>query len=289
MASLNLFRVLLLVATVASNASWSIAQEAVVTTAADIKPNRPQILFTGDSITEQATDPAFSGYVLLAQYELLNSLDFIIRGLSGYNTRWWLKYVQPTLNEELKSGTYKPFVITIWLGSNDATLPDGRHADMHVPLEDYSNNLLEIVASFRASVPDANIVMITPPPVDDAARAKEAQALTDADKGVLDRSNAMAGQYARACVEAAAKAKVPVLDLYSHFNNMTTAKRNSYLQDGLHFSKSGHVIVFEMLLKLIRKEFPDVNKKIDVWQYPFVDKWRKEDPWNGSNRTATTS
>ncbi|OWZ03947.1 hypothetical protein PHMEG_00024238 [Phytophthora megakarya] len=286
MASLRLLRVLLFVTTVVTRC---LASEAVVTTAADIKPNRPQILLTGDSITEQASDPAFSGYVLLIQNQLLESFDVIVRGLSGYNSRWWLKYVQPTLNKELKSGTYKPSVITVWLGCNDAALPNGRNADMHVPLADYHNNLLEIVGNFSASAPDAHIVMITPPHVDDAARAKEAQALTDANKGILDRSNAMAGKYARECVKAATKAQVPVLDLYSHFNNMTAAKRNGYLQDGLHFSKSGHEIVYEMLLDLIRKDFPDVGKQMDTWQYPFVAKWREEDPWSGSNNTITAS
>ncbi|OWZ00248.1 hypothetical protein PHMEG_00028604 [Phytophthora megakarya] len=289
MASFSLLRVLLLVATVATNAGWGTAHEAVVTAAVEIKANRPQLLLTGDSITEQATDPAFSGYVLLMQYQLLESFDIIIRGLSGYNSRWWLKYVQPTLNQELKKGKFQPSVITVWLGTNDAVLPNGRNADMHVPLADYTQNLHDIVGNFSAAAPDAHIVMITPPHVDDAARDKVAKSLTDANKGVLDRSNAMAGKYARACVEVAAKVKVPVLDLYTHFNNMTTAKRSGYLQDGLHFSKSGHVVVYNMLVDLIKKEFPEVGKEMDEDQYPFVAKWREEDPWTGANNTVTAS
>ncbi|POM60870.1 hypothetical protein PHPALM_30215, partial [Phytophthora palmivora] len=163
--------------------------------------------------------------------------------------KWWLKYVQPTLAKQLKSGALKPSVITVWLGSNDASLTNGSNPDMHVPLADYSKNLHEIVASFQAAAPSAEIVMITPP-------------------------------------HAAAKAGVPVLDLYTHFNNMTVAKRDTYLHDGLHFSKAGHVIVNDLLRALIQKNFPDVNKQIDVWQYPFVAKWREEDPYTGSNSTA---
>ncbi|POM72850.1 Isoamyl acetate-hydrolyzing esterase [Phytophthora palmivora] len=275
MASFNLLRVLLLVAIVVSNAVWSIeAREAFVAADADIQPNRPQMLITGDSITEDGFD---GGWVTLFQYQLSQSYDIIVRGLSGYNTRWWLKYVQPTLAKELKSGAFKPSVITVWLGSNDASLTNGSNPDMHVPLADYSKNLLEIVASFQAATPSAEVVMITPPHVNDVARAK---------LGPLDRSNAMTGKYARACVQAAAKAGVPVLDLYTHFNNMTEAKRNSYLEDGLHFSKAGHVVVDELLRALIRKDFPDVTKQIDVWQYPFAGKWRREDPYTGSNSST---
>ncbi|POM80939.1 Hypothetical protein PHPALM_1162 [Phytophthora palmivora] len=278
MASFSLLRVLLLVATVASNAGWSIeARETFVAADADIQPNRPQMLIMGDSITEQAFDPAFGGWVTLFQYQLSQSYDIIVRGLSGYNTRWWLKYVQPTLAKELKSGALKPSVITVWLGSNDASLTNGSNPDMHVPLADYSKNLLEIVASFQAAAPSAEIVVITPPHVGDAARAKEAKERTDAQRGKLDRSNAMTGTYARACVQAAAKAGVPVLDLYTHFNNMTVAKRDT---------KAGHVVVNDLLRALIQKNFPDVNKQIDVWQYPFVAKWREEDPYTGSNSTT---
>ncbi|OWZ18511.1 hypothetical protein PHMEG_0007386 [Phytophthora megakarya] len=282
MASLNLLRVLLFVATIATNAGWSVAQEATTTTAADIKPNRPQFLITGDSITEQAADPTFVGYVTLFTYAVSQSYDVVLRGLSGYNTRWWLKYVQPTLDKELESGTYKPSIITVWLGSNDATLTNGSNAEMHVPLPDYSKNLLEIVTRFQAAAPKAEVVLITPPHVGDADRAKEAQKRTDAKKGLLDRSNAMAGKYASACVQVAAKAGVPVLDLYTHFNKMPEAKRNTYLHDGLHFSKAGHVVVNDLLLELIRKDFPDVGKQIDVYQYPFVSKWMEEDPWTGA-------
>ncbi|OWZ10369.1 hypothetical protein PHMEG_00016791 [Phytophthora megakarya] len=283
----KLLRVLLLVAGVASSAGWSVeARDATATADADIKPNRPQILITGDSITEQAFDPAFGGWVTLFNYQLSQSHDVIVRGLSGYNTRWWLKYVQPTLEKELNSGTYKPSVITMWLGSNDASLTNGSNPDMHVPLADYSENILKMVNSFKASAPGAEIVVITPPHVGDAARAKAAQERTDAKKGVLDRSNAETGKYARACVQAASKAGVQVLDLYTHFNNMTEAKRNTYLHDGLHFSKSGHVVVNDLFLELIRTKFPAVSKEIDVWQYPFVAKWREEDPWTESNTTA---
>ncbi|OWZ13907.1 hypothetical protein PHMEG_00012699 [Phytophthora megakarya] len=285
---LNLLRVLLLLATVGANAGWAVdAREATVLADADIKPNRPQILLTGDSITDHGTDPALGGWVTLFNYQLSQSYDVIVRGLSGYNTRWWLKYIQPTLEEELKSGTYKPSVITMWLGSNDAALTNGSNADMHVTLADYSENLLKMVASFKEAAPGAEVVMITPPHVDDAARAKAAQERTDAKKGKVDHSNAEAGKYARACVQAASKAGVPVLDVYTHFNNMPEAERNTYLHDGLHFSKTGHVIVNDLLQELMRTKFPDVGKRMGESQYPFVAKWREEDPWTGSNTTTT--
>ncbi|KAG7398862.1 hypothetical protein PHYBOEH_010186 [Phytophthora boehmeriae] len=288
---LRLARGLLLVATCTSYVAWSPeAREATIAAeSAELQPNRPQVLITGDSITEQADDPTYDGYVTQFQYEFQQAVDVIVRGLSGYNSRWFLKYVTPVLEKELKAGRYTPSLITVWLGTNDAVLTNGSNAEMHVPVEDYTENMIKIVKSFQTAAPDANVLLITPPHVDDAARAKESAKRTDEKRGMIDRSNAMSGIYAQACKKVAAETGVPLMDLYSHFMAMPAVTRNKHLVDGLHFSASGHKVVGELLRKIIRDEFPDVWEKLLVYQFPFVAKWMKEDPYVPSNSTTTTN
>ncbi|KAE8962669.1 hypothetical protein PR003_g30690 [Phytophthora rubi] len=283
--SVRLVRAVLAVAAIASCASWSAnGQETTTTTVyTDPQPRRMGVLITGDSITEQADDPTVDGWVTLFQYQYQQGADIIVRGMSGYNSRWFLKYVMPTLEKELKDGVYIPSIITVWLGTNDAVLTNGSNADMHVPLKDYTANMIKIVTKFQAAAPDAKIIMITPPHVDDAVRAKEAK---EHSKGVVDRSDTRSGRYAQACVEVATMTGVSVLDLYKLFHAMPLATRNKHLQDGLHFSPSGHKIINDELQNLIRSKFPEEGKKLDVYQFPFVAKWREEDPYVPVNNTS---
>jgi lysophospholipase L1-like esterase len=116
------------------------------------------------------------------------------------------------------------------------------------------------VATFKAKAPLAKILLITPPHVDDSRR-RNAQ-------GKLDRSNASAGTYARACVEEAGKAGVAALDLHTFFNAMPEAKRNAFLVDGLHFNSAGNKIVDEQLRAKIHSAFPDLVPRLEKWQLP---------------------
>ncbi|EGZ09079.1 hypothetical protein PHYSODRAFT_524615, partial [Phytophthora sojae] len=174
--------------------------------------SKPLFYFLGDSITEQAIDPAKGGYIPLLQNMVSRSADVVAHGLSGYNTRWVLKYAMPVVEEEIKSRTYTPSVVTIWFGTNDAVIMDGSRAEKHVSVENYQENLVTIVRKFQELLPSADILLITPPHVDDEARREHAEENTGKFKGVVDRSHARSGMYARACVETANKIGVPVLD-----------------------------------------------------------------------------
>ncbi|ETK90546.1 hypothetical protein F441_05856 [Phytophthora nicotianae CJ01A1] len=250
---------------------------------------RPVLLLTGDSLTEHGTYPNVQGWVALLQAQYTRTADVIARGLSGYNTRWFLKDVMPVLENEINSGAYSsPSLITVWLGTNDAALTNGSNSEMHVPIEDYKQNLIKIVGRFQSEAPNANILMITPPHIDDDARVKNAQERTDAKRGLVDRSNSAVGNYSRACVDVASTLNVPVLDLYAHFDAMTSATRNTMLIDGIHFNAAGNKVVNEQLHNKLSAEFPDLVKSLEAWQFPAVSKYVMEDPWTAKNSTETT-
>ncbi|KAE8974963.1 hypothetical protein PR003_g27091 [Phytophthora rubi] len=252
--------------------------------------SNPLFFFLGDSITEQGIDPARGGYIPVLQNKVSRSADVVAHGLSGYNTRWLLKYAMPVVEDEIRNHTYTPTLVTIWFGTNDAVLMNGSRAEKHVPVESYQENLVEIVRRFQALVPAADILLVTPPHVDDDVRRKHAEEEPGKWKGVMDRSNARSGIYARACVETANDIGVPVLDLYTYFNAMNASTRNPLLWDGLHFTAEGHEIVSELLLDKFQSEFPNVAKALESWKIIGSSVLCETDPWvpNSSNETITT-
>ncbi|OWZ16259.1 Isoamyl acetate-hydrolyzing esterase [Phytophthora megakarya] len=241
---------------------------------------RPVLLFTGDSLTEQGTSPYLTGWVTLFQNRYSRSGDIITRGLSGYNTKWFLKHAMPVLEHEINVRAYTPpSLITVWLGTNDAVLTNGSASTKHVPVEDYKNNLVNIVDRFRTAVPDGKILLITPAHINDGMRVMIAANRTDDKRGIVDRSNAAMGNYSRACVEVAKSLKVPVLDMYSYFNGLNETARNSMLVDGIHFSAAGNEEVYHQLRNKLNNDFPTLMAALDTWQIPAASQYEAADPW----------
>ncbi|GMG17554.1 unnamed protein product [Phytophthora fragariaefolia] len=273
--------------TAAVFAASAISQTTVTVSSQGQTSARPVLLLTGDSFTEQGTYPNLQGWVALLGSRYTRSVDVITRGLSGYNTRWFLKYVMPALEHEISAKAYtSPSLITVSLGTNDAVLVNGSSPEMHVPITDYKHNLAQIVRRFQKAAPSANILLITPPHIDDEARAKYASSRNDAKRGLLDRSDAATRKYSMACVEVANALKVPVLDLYTHFSSMPLATRNAMLVDGIHFNAAGYKVVDKQLRSKLQIDFPALVEPLETWQFPAASKWVTEDPWTSSDSSA---
>lgn len=73
-------------------------------------------------------------------------LDILVRGYSGYNTRWALKVLERVFPPQEKEA---PVAIIVFFGANDAALPDRTSAYQHVPLDEYRHNLHSIVSYFK--------------------------------------------------------------------------------------------------------------------------------------------
>ncbi|GMF64601.1 unnamed protein product [Phytophthora lilii] len=156
--------------------AWSMGAWESVLERATVRPRlRPVLLLLGDSLTEKGTIPKSTGWVTLLQNEYQRPATVIPRGLSGYNTRWYLNYGIPIIQGEISSGAYMPAFVTIWLGANDAALPNGSSPAQHVPVESYKQNLTTIVQSVKTMAPDTSILLITPPYVDDFVQDKRSQ------------------------------------------------------------------------------------------------------------------
>ncbi|KAJ7516622.1 hypothetical protein O6H91_22G064800 [Diphasiastrum complanatum] len=131
------------------------------------------VLF-GDSITQQSFLPAGGWGAALAD-RYARKADIILRGLSGYNSRWalfLLDRIFPT------AALNPPVLVTVFFGANDAALPDRKSKAQHVPLSEYKENLQRIVSHLKGLSPSTRVVLITPPPIDVRGRQAYARYLT---------------------------------------------------------------------------------------------------------------
>eukprot|EP00878_Enallax_costatus_P018304 GHUV01019262.1.p1 GENE.GHUV01019262.1~~GHUV01019262.1.p1 ORF type:complete len:336 (+),score=88.76 GHUV01019262.1:991-1998(+) len=221
--------------------------------------SRPSFVCFGDSITEFGYNGPSGWVSLLSQY-YSRKADVINRGMAGWNTRWAKQVLQASLQQLMpqqpsngssssstnssSSGSelWSPGVqlLTIWFGANDAVSPTGKDGYLSVPVDEYKSNLANMVSTARdAGVP--NILLITPPPVNETAWAKVQ------GRNVSDRSTSQVRKYVAAAKALATELKLPVLDIFALVSALPAEERAAWSDDGLHPSASGQAMVFRAL------------------------------------------
>lgn len=228
----------------------------------------PRFVLFGDSITQQSFSPNGGWGASIAHY-YARKADVVLRGYSGYNSRWALFLLPKIFPQE---SLEPPLLVTIFFGANDAVLLNGDDSRKHVPLQEYKNNLLKIISHIKASSNATHIVLITPPPVHEEGvklRAREKYGAHCGDQP--SRTNEVTGTYAKACMEAAKESKVPVVDLWSSMQE-NPQWQTSYLSDGLHLSPDGNKLLFEKLLAVLKEEgLSSEEMDLDFIEHCLVD------------------
>ena len=127
-------------------------------------------------------------------------------GFSGYNTRWALHVLEDVFGPASAVSAAAPLLVTVFLGANDAALKDV-HPRQYVPVEEYTENTKKIVSHIKAASGDkAQVLLIAPPPIDEAARiAFQSVKYPGQETGVAERTNVNTGRYAAAAVAVAAE------------------------------------------------------------------------------------
>ncbi|KAM9853551.1 isoamyl acetate-hydrolyzing esterase 1 homolog [Aulostomus maculatus] len=138
---------------------------------------------------------------------------------------------------------------------------EDKNPQQHVPLQEYSENLKEITRLLAsAGVSVDKIIFITPPPLHEPAWEKECVL-----KGSpLNRHNAVAGQYAQACVQAAGQCGADVLGLWTLMQK-DGQDYTIYLSDGLHFSDKGNQFVSQHLWGLLERRVAHLPFILPYW------------------------
>ncbi|KAL5772276.1 hypothetical protein ACOSP7_011876 [Xanthoceras sorbifolium] len=206
---------------------------------------RPQIYLFGDSITEGSFCDGGWGSSLAHHFS--RTMDVVLRGYSGYNTRWALKVVERVLPAE-NGGA--PLAVTVFFGANDACILDRCSGFQHVPLHEYKQNLHSIASFLKNQWPTTLILLITPPPIDEEERLKHPY--VENPLGLPERTNEAAGAYAKACIEVAGERGIPVIDLWTKMQQFPDWQKVC-LSDGLHLNQTGNKVVFEEVVTKLRE------------------------------------
>jgi lysophospholipase L1-like esterase len=215
---------------------------------------RQKFLLLGDSLTQLC----FEGWGSDLADVYQGRADVLNRGVSGYNSRWYLRYAEDT---GIWDEPGKVALVTIFFGANDAVK---EFDPAHVPLPEFTTNIEKIVDKVKESYPNSKILLIAPPPVHLGQRvAYQKKRWGDKATGVVERSSEITGTYAAACREVGKTKKVPCMDL---FTAMRTAEGNTdeddngrFFYDGLHFNKTGHKFVYDTLANAIHTHFPTME------------------------------
>ncbi|KIW07370.1 uncharacterized protein PV09_02215 [Verruconis gallopava] len=239
------------------------------------------IYLFGDSITQHGYDPSVSGWVAAVSNAYVRRLTVVNAGLSGYSTDQAVDVLPRMLPSPAQA---KIRVFVVFFGANDARLPgtgEGSSPEQHVPLAQFKENLRTIVTHPQVQEHGPKIVMITPPPVDEALLTrKNRQAAVTAEYAVQVRI--LARELAREGLD------VKCLDIWTTFMQKCgwrhggpllgalgveqdkTTGLPTLLSDGLHLTAGGNKLVSEELLQLIDREWPELTPmalrfRLPVW------------------------
>ncbi|ROT38787.1 GDSL Lipase/Acylhydrolase family protein [Sodiomyces alkalinus F11] len=250
----------------------------------------PQIVLLGDSLIQHATDimEGFSFQAAL-QAHVARRLDVINRGFSGYNTENVITFLDDLFQPPSETVPKIDYLL-ILLGANDAVRPFPE-LTQHVPQEKYKTNLRTIIShpAIRAHGPE--ILLVTPPPVDEI-RCKQ----SDLAKGWPDVSRfaGLSAAYSRIARDVAAETPgVVSVDLYTALVDYAVArtpghdaegprlgtfelgesgKLGELLPDGVHLSGEAYKVFFEAVVPHVHPEW--ASEEPDRSGYLFPD-WRE--------------
>ncbi|KAF9683649.1 hypothetical protein SADUNF_Sadunf04G0035800 [Salix dunnii] len=209
---------------------------------------RPKIYLFGDSITEVSF--ADGGWAASLSNHFSRTVDVVLKGHSGYNTRWALKIAE-RIFPPVGSGGAPALAVTVFFGANDACLSDRYAAFQHVPIHEFKQNLNSLISFFKKRWPETVILLITPPPIDEDARLRHPY--MENPSGLPERTNEAAGAYAQACISVAKECGCPVVDLWTKIQEIPDWKEVC-LCDGLHLTQTGNRIVFEEVVKILKEQ-----------------------------------
>ncbi|KAL7751980.1 isoamyl acetate-hydrolyzing esterase [Sorochytrium milnesiophthora] len=224
------------------------------------------IALLGDSITQFSFSVDFRGWGAQLADRFQRRLDVINRGYSGYTTNDYLR-VLPRVVQHLHR-IEDCAVATLFLGTNDAALDqifatdnDGVPAPsrpQHVPVEQYSRNMHQLIMYMWHHLPHAHVVVVTPGQVDEAAIRE--------NPNLKPHKNRVMRMYAAAAVKVVQDLhdtgygapgtdgrKLLVVDLYAAMepHRPQPEQPPPAFTDGLHFNGLGNDIVFQELVRLL--------------------------------------
>eukprot|EP00794_Sanderia_malayensis_P011027 gene11027-12191_t len=220
----------------------------------------PKVILFGDSLTQKGFWEG--GWCLKLVADYVRRCDIINRGFSGYTTRM-SKHIIKNILKEANHPNGSIYAAILLLGSNDSVIKS--IDDRAVPIDEYKENLKEILDEMQNhGIPKNRILLVSPPPIDEVAWGEFA-----AEQGYDQAySNNAVSDYATACTEVSQE-----LQLANHLNLWTEIQKvNNWKEcfmDGLHFGQKGHEVMYNLIksklepilrpLKIVYPDYKDIN------------------------------
>jgi len=219
----------------------------------------PRVVLLGDSITQYSFQP--HGWGARLQDLATRKCDVINRGFSGYNTKMILHKFAQIINEDLMKNVV---AVTLFLGANDAALPEEKPAQ-HVPLDEYEKNLGKLIEKISCFGVTANqIIVITPPPVHEPSLLQDI--ISKGEGGKCTRTNENAEKYAKICMKVAEENGCRGVNVWKAMTEQRDVDVSAFLSDGLHLSDAGNNFLADLL-------DPHINELTEALPY-VLPYWR---------------
>jgi lysophospholipase L1-like esterase len=227
-------RVLLLLAVVLALAAVALAQDRFFVKDGD------RVVFYGDSITDQRLYTTFIETYVVTRFPRLK-VWFVDSGVGGDRvTGGWAGPIDVRLRRDVIA--YKPTVMTIMLGMNDASYRGWDDAIFKT----YTTGYQHIIDSIERALPGIRITVIQLSPFDDVTRPPN---IDDGYNAVLIRY----GQFVKELGEReqllVADLNAPVVSMLERAKEEDAELAKKIIEDRIHPGPGGHLIMAEALLK----------------------------------------
>lgn len=199
-----------------------------------------RLVFYGDSITDQRLYTTFVETYVVTRFPRLK-VWFVHSGVGGDRvTGGWAGPIDVRLSRDVIA--YKPTVMTIMLGMNDA----GVRAWDDALFKTYSTGYQHIIDTMKHALPGIRITVVQPSPYDDVTRAPN---FGDGYNAVLIRY----GQFVKELGERerllVADLNAPVVSTLEKAKAVDAELAQRIIPDRVHPGAAGHLIMAEALLK----------------------------------------
>ena len=229
--------------------------------------NYPKFVLFGDLITEFSAVRDGSGLLAPLVDDYRTRMDVVLRGYSGYNSRFAVEILPPILQ-----GLDNVKLMYIFFGTNDANMyTDKIGRKQATTIEEYLENIAECIDYAKGR---GIKVIVVGPALHDANLSYDYFKQRNPERNITGPSSSPMRnrEYSQAAKAVATQKNVPFLDLWLRFqealgylidqldyNNWKDCPNLSkWLVDGVHFSNEGYRLFYEGLLEVIRTLYPEL-------------------------------
>ncbi|KAG8188050.1 hypothetical protein JTE90_009923 [Oedothorax gibbosus] len=216
-----------------------------------------KIILFGDSLVQRSFEPNNGLWGTLLANRFQRVCDVIPRGFGGYTSRSG-RIVLPHIFPENLSNV-EAFII--FFGANDYSGVDDPSGH-HVPLEEYSENIKNMIKYIeKIGVAKDKIILISPGPYCDEKWLKFCEQL---GRTFPKREKELAAKYAEECQNIAKELGVDIVNIHEEF--MKDEDWPKYLLDGVHLSREGSFLVYELLMQILEKRMKMSELLMPYWR-----------------------